>query len=812
MRWLRTLSLIFVVLAAPAAAFQVFETEGVVLVPSDDANRGAVTLLVSPAVPSNAVQISPELYAVLTARLTSGEQPGDLIVRGSQRWFALPVGSSHEILGVVSGSPAWVTASSISGDLLEPGTVNYVLRYDGSAPEWSPALQVAPGPTGQTTVLGSMRLPASGGPAPWGAIPLVFGDGSTSGNGSPIFIDADDFNPTGSSPQTFVINVWSPSDDTLLVIENTDPTHETAVQIGNDIYLDDQGAEARLLLGLVEMRENLSASRISLSGLPGFNVGAGLVYAPAPTASAGYTPSWLTSPINSPASEYLRPSLTGYAQTVLQLGGNSGVWAPVEGSEEDTEFLGSPYGAEILLGGGLTAHIVEGDDAPTQGWGDWRAQVFEDGLWLWREAFGTNRESLWLAVDASSQELHIAPEAYDVTIASSGSQTLNLLPQVSANGSVGTSGDLLTSRGANLSPQWSDPGAVIPAHEADTLQDVVDRGNTTSTDILPASDNAVTLGGSEAAFLRLWVNRISSTVEQIVCESSFIPAGDGEGTLGNNLVRWGDLHVENTHTEWLDVTGINVNIGTADDGSNPYTVNFGPNTLGYEIDPTAGPTVSWNNIGEMLLGNAALVSAGADADITAGDDLTATDDLFVLDDATISDALTVNGNAALGNADGDEATVTGDLAVVDTEWLDHWAWAANPMQSGTTNNGWTHNASGWMEVTASSGDYRLAFTIPDCDGSTFSRGRAVCYTSNTANTAMEYYIIRMDNTGATVNVAGGGNIEPASSTTVSEQTTDFTDHTVIADTAYVLLIRVAFTSSATARVYRAGVETTRREY
>jgi hypothetical protein len=47
----------------------------------------------------------------------------------------------------------------------------------------------------------------------------------------------------------------------------------------------------------------------------------------------------------------------------------------------------------------------------------------------------------------------------NVGLGDSGSDTVTVAGQVSANGSVGTSGWVLSSRGANLSPQWIDPMA-----------------------------------------------------------------------------------------------------------------------------------------------------------------------------------------------------------------------------------------------------------------------------------------------------------------------------------------------------------------
>ncbi len=43
----------------------------------------------------------------------------------------------------------------------------------------------------------------------------------------------------------------------------------------------------------------------------------------------------------------------------------------------------------------------------------------------------------------------------NATLGTSGTDTTTIVSQVSANGSVGTAGQVHTSRGADLSPQWT---------------------------------------------------------------------------------------------------------------------------------------------------------------------------------------------------------------------------------------------------------------------------------------------------------------------------------------------------------------------
>lgn len=73
--------------------------------------------------------------------------------------------------------------------------------------------------TGLTTINGVLRLPATGGPEPWGATVLQFGgDVGDVGNGAPIFVNAADYAP-GGNVGAFVVNLWGP--DSLMAVENT---------------------------------------------------------------------------------------------------------------------------------------------------------------------------------------------------------------------------------------------------------------------------------------------------------------------------------------------------------------------------------------------------------------------------------------------------------------------------------------------------------------------------------------------------------------------------------------------------------------
>ncbi|NBQ13105.1 MAG: hypothetical protein EBU31_00480 [Proteobacteria bacterium] len=84
----------------------------------------------------------------------------------------------------------------------------------------------------------------------------------------------------------------------------------------------------------------------------------------------------------------------------------------------------------------------------------------------------------------------------NVSLGDAGTDTTTVASQLLANASVGTSGQVLTSRGANLSPQWTTPDA--PTVLLGTL--------TTTT------GNTQTLSGLNLAlyrFLRLVVSRVS---------------------------------------------------------------------------------------------------------------------------------------------------------------------------------------------------------------------------------------------------------------------------------------------------------------
>lgn len=123
---------------ALAPAFDIFDEDGVNLYgppPPPPSLLGSVRAITSPEI---AVMISPELYAVGTIRLTSGEAVGDLLTRGTGRWELIAIGTENQILAVNGGVPAWINAGLTSPEVLSGGAINQTIRHSGLGPEWNP--------------------------------------------------------------------------------------------------------------------------------------------------------------------------------------------------------------------------------------------------------------------------------------------------------------------------------------------------------------------------------------------------------------------------------------------------------------------------------------------------------------------------------------------------------------------------------------------------------------------------------------------------------------------------------------------------
>lgn len=117
-----------------------------------------------------------------------------------------------------------------------------------------------------------------------------------------------------------------------------------------------------------------------------------------------------------------------------------------------------------------------------------------------------------------------------VNLGSVGTDTITLIGQVSANSSVGSAGQVLTSQGANLSPQWTTPttGTVTSVTGQGTVNGITLTGTVTNSGYL-------TLGGTLSVNLTTDVTGILPVANGGTGVSS-LPSGSLVGTTATQTL------------------------------------------------------------------------------------------------------------------------------------------------------------------------------------------------------------------------------------------------------------------------------------
>lgn len=303
---------------------------------------------------------------------------------------------------------------------------------------------------GFTTVEYGLNFPATGGPASslGDSVPLFFGvaeDASEVGNGVPIFIDADDYNPS-TNARTFIVNNWSDFGTTYFLIENTDSTYGAALMV-----------EDRIIFGA----ENAQQPQIAMSS----TAQSGSVLLEDNAGHKDFHVSNLTDRVldlftyNGSAGSGLRVNARtsattafGYLPDVMADGTLYAGWPGTEAFLVGPTYLGfdeNPSGRVVLYGQEETGHVEEttydglgaaielhgtGSTAEANQYPDWLLMAVTDGLALYESPANMNSptvaESI-LRFDDSALEMAVSPagaQQYDFSVGGT-----DLFVDVSAN-------------------------------------------------------------------------------------------------------------------------------------------------------------------------------------------------------------------------------------------------------------------------------------------------------------------------------------------------------------------------------------------
>lgn len=277
-----------------------------------------------------------------------------------------------------------------------------------------------------TNARGPINFPATGGnvaDGQWGAMPLLFGfplDGSLGyGNGAPIFVNADAYTVNGN-PRTFVWDLWSATNDTALLLENTSETWGVGIGIEDRLYLGVDGASSVPFIALRTGLGSPAEAHSSNSGSNDFDVSAlgpdfYLDIKTNWTAAAGVRirPSALGGLVTNPGfpeieaygdaiSGYDGPSATDLGHSTPPAENPSGAFiargfdrhAPPSGDTSWLDETYDDYGGSVVLEG-------------TQGQASVVLMQFQDALNIYASPEDYDRPSfadLILSVDQSSGE------------------------------------------------------------------------------------------------------------------------------------------------------------------------------------------------------------------------------------------------------------------------------------------------------------------------------------------------------------------------------------------------------------------------